>query len=476
MDKVDEKKVGTSTKVLYGLGAFGYGSIGQTLGSFLMFFGTGILGIPGALMGIAIALGTVWDATTDPFVGYFSDRMKSRRFGKRHAFILFGSIAVAATNLLLWSISPDFSVGAKFALMLILLLVIETFNTIYSTPYQALGLDLSRNYQDRTAIQGYKTTFSFLSLLVPSFLMMVFLSPTRYATMGASARGYVEIAFFTSALCIITGLITFFGTYKFRDTGKQQMQASAGTQGKFVGSDSNPGKEKRTIFKDFFSVIKQKNVGRLIIGYAISLGAGAFITSLGLHVFTYTFSFSTLQIPIIMLCLVFGIIAGQPIWFYYSKKTDKISALITAIGVVITGMIVFSLVLAMRNTITDAMVLPLVAITIFICGVGTGCLYSLPISMFADCIDKEKQKTGVDKTAISAGFLTFCTKISNAFIMFVVGVSLDVIGFIGGEPNQSVNVQNWLGGLLVAGVIVACVTALFVYNGYSYSKKDFESD
>lgn len=458
----NEQKVTTKTKVLYGLGAFGYGSIGQTLGSFLMFFGTGILGIPGALMGLAIALGTVWDATTDPFVGYFSDNMKSRRFGKRHGFLLFGCIFVALTNLLIWSISPDFSVGAKFALMLTLLLVIETFNTIYSTPYQALGLDLSRNYQDRTAIQAYKTTFSFLSLLVPSFLMMVFLSPTRYATMSASSRGYMEIAFFTSALCIITGLVTFWGTYKFRNKADKDEKSEI--------------KEKRSIFVDFFSVIKQKNMGRLVAGYAISLAAGAFITSLGLHIFTYTFAFSTMQIPIVMLCFVFGIIAGQPIWFYYSKRTDKISALLTAIGVVITGMIIFSLVMAARNSVSEFAVLPLVAATIFICGVGTGCLYSLPISMFADCIEKEKLRTGVDKTAISAGFLTFCTKISNAFIMFVIGVSLDLIGFRGGQPTQSVFVQNWLGVILVTGVTIACVVAMFVYSGYSYSKKDFESE
>jgi len=77
----------TKTKILYGTGAFGYGSIGQTVGSFLMFFGTGVLGIPGTLMGIAVAVSTVWDASTDPIVGHWSDRVKSRRFGKRHGFI-----------------------------------------------------------------------------------------------------------------------------------------------------------------------------------------------------------------------------------------------------------------------------------------------------------------------------------------------------------------------------------------------------
>jgi len=98
-------------------------------------------------------------------------------------------------------------------------------------------------------------------------------------------------------------------------------------------------------------------------------------------------------------------------------------------------------------------------------------LYSLPISMFADCIHKESR----ENTASSAGFLTFCTKISNAFIMFIVGVSLDLIGFRGGESMQTVAVQNWLGWVLIIGVVTASVVAIFIYSGYSYSKKDFEA-
>jgi len=461
-DSTSSKPVSHRTKLLYGVGAFGYGSTVQTMNSFLMFFGTGILGIPGALMGVAIAISTVWDATTDPFVGHFSDKTRSRFFGKRHGYLLVGAIMVAVFNILVWSINPGLPIWAKFVLLLTLLLGIETFNTFYSTPYQALGLDLSKSYQDRTLVQNYKTVFSFLSLLVPSLLMIVFLSPTRYATMGASSQGYRDIAIVTSILCIICGLIVFFGTYKHRPIYKPI---------------PNENQEKsKGIITDFFSVVKQKNVGRLILGYAISLSAAAFITSLGLHVFTFTFQFSTNEIPVVMVSLIIGIIVGQPIWYHFSKRTDKVTALIVAIIVVILGILAFGMALAFRNQINPYAVLPLVALTIFICGVGSGCLYSLPISMFADCIDRANRQNNTDKTAVSAGFLTFCTKVSNAFIMFIIGVSLDLIGFRGNQATQSLFVQNMLGFVLVSGVVVACTLALFVYSGYSFSKKDFENN
>jgi len=451
------KPLGRRTKLLYGVGAFGYGSVGQTLGSFLMFFGTGVLGIPGALMGVAIAVSTIWDATTDPFVGYFSDKTKSRRFGKRHGFIFVGCIFVAVFNLLLWTIDPTLPTMTKFFFLLGLLLILETFNTIFSTPYQALGLDLSKNYQDRTAVQGYRTTFSFLSLLVPTLLMAVFLGT------GGSSRGYIHIALVTSVLCIICGLVAFVGTYKHRTSAVQ---------------DSTPAQDDKSrvkkIFDEFFGVFSQKNVKRLIFGYAISLSAGAFITTLGLHIFTFTFLFSTREIPFIMLCLIAGIVLGQPLWYYWSRRADKVGALLTALGVVIGGAVLFSIVLAIRNLVDPAVLLPLVCFAILICGLGTGCLYSLPYSMFADCIDKERLRTGSDKTAISAGFLTFCMKISNAFIMFVIGVSLDLIGFRGGMATQTLSVQNWLGWLLVIGVVTSCFIAMLVYRGYTYNRKDFE--
>ena len=443
--------VKNKTKLLYGLGAFGYGSIGQTMGSFLMFFGTAVLGIPGVLMGLAVGLGTIVDASTDPFVGHMSDNTRSRIFGKRHGYILFACIAVAITNIMIWSISPTWSVMTKFLVLTALLLIIETFNTFYSTPYSALGLDLAKSYNERTAIQGFKTVFQFLSLLVPSILMTLFLTPTEYVTMGAGVGGYQKIAIFTSSLCIICGLICFFGTYRHRP---QQV-------------DRTPKSSVKEIFSDFFGTLKQKNVGLLILGYAVSLTAGAFITSLGLHVFTYTFGFGTVEIPIIMVCLIGGIVLGQPLWFYVSRKTDKVTALMTALGVVILGIMIFAAVLSFRNAIYQTQVFPLVCLTMLIAGIGTGCLYSIPISMYADLVDAQNKLTGTDKTAKATGFLTFCTKISNAFIMFLIGISLDLIGFRGGARIQSIQTQNWLGWLLVAGVGIACVTAILVYSKYS---------
>ncbi len=440
-------------KIIYGTGAFGYGSVNQMLGNFLMFFGTGVLGLSGTLMGIAISVSTIWDAVTDPIVGSLSDNYNGRH-GKRHYFMFMGCIVVALINIIIWNINPEWTQMQKFFALLISLLIIETFNTVYSTPYSALGMDMGKNYNERTSIQGYKTVFQFLSLLVPSMLMAAVLSPKDYATMSMQANGYKIIAIITSALCIFSGLATIIGTkkYKLVDAKKNYIRKRV---------------QYKEVVSSFFGVLKCKNNVFLISAYAVSLSCSAFITTLGMHIFTYTFHFSTLQIPIIMGCLVLGIILGQPFWYMVSKKIGKRNSVLVALSVIVVGTLIFSFILASRFYIDKNLLLILVCINITILSWGLGCVYSLPISMFADNIKEEN-------TAMSTGFLTFCSKFTNAGVMVVIGVLLDIIGFRGGVASQSIFVSTALGFVLILGVIVTAIFAWILYDKYQDKRTDFQ--
>ncbi|MDO9593288.1 MAG: MFS transporter, partial [Erysipelotrichaceae bacterium] len=74
----------------YGLGNFGYGVISQVVASYLMFYATAVLGINGALVGMIVSLGVIWDAVSDPIMGYLSDQTRSKRFGRRHLYLWIG--------------------------------------------------------------------------------------------------------------------------------------------------------------------------------------------------------------------------------------------------------------------------------------------------------------------------------------------------------------------------------------------------
>ena len=79
--------------------------------------------------------------------------------------------------------------------------------------------------------------------------------------------------------------------------------------------------------------------------------------------------------------------------------------------------------------------------------------------MFADNIKLES-------TAMATGFLTFCTKCTNAVVTFLVGFLLDTIGFRSGTATQSLEVSTALGWLLVGGVAIAGILASFLFSKY----------
>ena len=441
-------KVTQRDKLVYGVGAFGYGCVNQMLGNFLMFFGTGILGLSGTLMGLAIAISTVWDAVTDPLVGALSDNFRGR-FGKRHFFMLIGCVGVAVLNLLIWYIAPTWGETQKFLALLAVLLLIETFNTVYSTPYAALGFDMCQTYHERTSIQGYKTVFQSASLLVPSLLMGIVLSPKTVATMHTAASGYQVIAWITSSLCLLTGILAIFGTRRFRITPSLSLTK--------VQAVTPP--KKVSVLSEFFAVLDNRNNVFLITAYAVALSCSAFITSLGMHVFTYTFHFSSWQISFVMGCLVVGVIAGQPLWCHVSNRIGKKQTILTALWVVLFGVAGFAILLTVRIFLPHTAVLWLLALNIFVISMGVGCIYSLPISMFADNVK-------MDSTAMATGFLTFCTKCTNAVVTFLVGFLLDMIGFQSGVATQTVTVSTSLGWLLIGGVTCAGIVAFFLFGKY----------
>lgn len=440
-------KVSRTDKLVYGVGAFGYGSVNQTLNNFLMFFGTGVLGLSGTLMGLAIAISTVWDAITDPLIGAMSDNYRGR-FGKRHTFMVVGCLGVAAINLLIWHINPEWGETAKFLMLLFGLLLIETFNTVYSTPYSALGFDMCQTYHERTSIQGYKTVFQSAALLVPSVLMGIILNPKAVATMHTAASGYHVIAAITSTLCIVTALVTIIGTFRFRHTDADIMV-----------KNSNKTERKISFLAEFFSILDNHNRVYLIVAYAVALSCSAFLTSLGMHVFTYTFHFTSWQISLVMGCLVAGVMAGQPLWCQVSNRLGKKRTVQVALWVVLCGVTAFAILLTARIFLPHWLTLWLLATDIFIVAIGVGCIYSLPISMFADNIKMES-------TAMATGFLTFCTKCTNALVTFVVGLMLDMIGFQSGVATQTWQVSTALGWVLVGGVTVAGLSAWLLFGKY----------
>ena len=92
--EVDADSPGWARIALYGLPAAGVAFMQNLIAMFLLKFTTDVLLLAPALVAFFFGLSRVWDAISDPLVGYWSDRTQTR-LGRRRPWILASALPLA---------------------------------------------------------------------------------------------------------------------------------------------------------------------------------------------------------------------------------------------------------------------------------------------------------------------------------------------------------------------------------------------
>ncbi len=133
-------------------------------------------------VGLMLALSRVFDGLTDPLIGFYSDRIRTR-WGRRKPFILIGTPIFVAGVWLLWVPPFEFSdvtwFGWTFSngypYLLGILVVMYVGATIKDVPYSAWGAELAQDYNERTKVMSWKEAFtvggSLIGALTPAVIV-----------------------------------------------------------------------------------------------------------------------------------------------------------------------------------------------------------------------------------------------------------------------------------------------------------------
>jgi GPH family glycoside/pentoside/hexuronide:cation symporter len=126
------------------------------------------LGMSPTLVGHALLLMRVWDAFTDPVMGWISDNTKSR-WGRRRPYVLVGAILSAIAYALILRVPQGLEPnGSLFYYFLFASLGLYTCVTILQVANNSLGFEMSHDYHERTNIFAYRTVFGQASkFLIP---------------------------------------------------------------------------------------------------------------------------------------------------------------------------------------------------------------------------------------------------------------------------------------------------------------------
>lgn len=434
----------------------------QTLNSFIMFFATAVMGISGSLVGIAIAISSLWDGVSDPLVGYLSDNTKNKFFGKRLGFMFFGIFVIAFLNICIWSMPAVLPEWGKFLWLLIGMLAIETANTCFGTPYSALAIDIAPDYNEQSKVQGFKTVFNIIGMILPSILMYFFMSSISLGIQtGHTQQGYIKIAFINSFLLITLGLITILTTLRY--TRKNKIYNYNEPRIKF-----NLG----NLLGGYINILKKKDFRSVILGYSFATIASSFLTSVGMHLFTYCYHFSSTQISMVLIALFGGAIISQPLWVYLSKRMDKKRALNISLSTIVFGVFLTIITFLFRGFVpTETMFYIAIPCLIF-CGMGAGAMYSLPFSMYADVVTLEIFKTGQNNAGAYTGYFTFTYNLANSVALLIIGFLLDFIKFDSTQPVQAMSVQNGLGMIVFFGCSIFLSLAIMCFSKFSVKRAE----
>lgn len=459
-ESLGHRKIPFFDKLGYGIGNFSTGVAIQVVGAYLVFYCTAILDIPGSLVGIAVSLGIIWDAITDPLMGYFSDITKSKTFGRRHLYLLIGGIGIAITNFFLWNIDRSLSTSIKFTIILTDLLLVKTFMTIYITPYTALGAELSNDYNERTSIQGVKTIFFLIGLAFVSVLgMYMFFQPSPKFPIGQlNPFAYRNMGIFTSVIIAVFSVVCFGATKKYIPILNKTLPSE---DGGIVN-----------LARSFKGVFLNRTFRYVAFAYMFTNIASALLSNIGLHVFTYTFSLSSQQIALIIGVQFTVSILSQPVWAYTARKIDKKPSMILGILICILSSIIFIGMVFMKDII-GGNPMWFIPFTI-LAGFGTGGLFTLPLSMIADIIDVEDLNTGKRSEGTYYGCLTLFYKLSQSVTLFIIGIMLDLVKFDSDLPVQAESTVIILGLMLGVGTIISFIMAFLSLKGYGLNRIKLE--
>jgi Na+/melibiose symporter-like transporter len=198
------------------LNAFAFGTIASgvknhVFGGWVLVYYNQVLGLDPALAGLALALALVVDAVTDPLVGVWSDRVRTR-WGRRHPFMYAGIVPFAVSFYALLQPPTDTSQSGLFVRLLCLAVAVRVSMTLYEIPRGALGPELTKDYDQRTQLVGWSTSYGWFGGAGFAWLTLAFLLPETAEYQGSRAYlnpdGYRDMAWIGGMIIFATSMIS----------------------------------------------------------------------------------------------------------------------------------------------------------------------------------------------------------------------------------------------------------------------------
>lgn len=397
------EKLSVKTKLGFGVGDLGGNLFFTVLSFWALNYLTDSVGLSAALAGTALMAGKLWDAFVDPFVGLLSDRTRTR-WGRRRPYLLFGALPLGL-SLAVFFTAPGMT--DQTALFWWALLIFALLNTAYSfvnIPYGSLTPELTIDYHERTALNGYRFGFAVIGTILGAALVQ----PLLGLFPGDSKAGFVAVGVVFGTVVAATALITGFSV---RERAPVQRD------------------EKQSIAKSWAGVWKNKPF-RIILGsYFLHLLGINFLSGMLVYYFKYVLgNEGATTLAMILLLFVAG--AFIPVSVAFSKRFGKVRTYQVSLVILAVAALTVSFFGASAGT-------GFVLAVMTGAGIGMGFGYVPPYAIIPDTIEVEARRTGKREEGAYYGLWNFAVKISQTGALAGTGFLLSAAGYLANQPQPA---------------------------------------
>ena len=431
------QKLTLKTRLGYGIGDIAICLYWSGVGLYLLYFYTDVVGISPSLAGLIYGIGMLWDAVTDPFMGYLAERTRTK-WGVYRPYLLFGNVPLALSFVLLFWV-PPFEGAMLFSFLLLTNLLHRTCFTIVSVPFSSLTPRITSDSQERTNLTGFRM----LGAQTGTNLMALLAFPIIFWVGGEDeSSGFLVLGAIAGITALAIHAVTFMTVKEpENDLGIERVGGSLAEAAQAVAKNG-----------PFWLVFS----ATLIVGITTIFFGNNLIYytkyALNLHEYQGTILFTS------------GIIAflSIPVWWVISNRIGKkltwlISSSITLIALV--SFYVYPI-----SQLNELLVL------VGFIGFGSGAGGILFWSMLPDTIEYGEVHTGVRSESSLYGFMTFAQKGSIAFAIIILGLVLDAIGFQANEIQTESTIAD-MKAIMTLIPIVGIASSLVIIYFYPIDAK-----
>jgi len=457
------------TKLAYGSGQFAEGLKNGAMGTFLVFYYSQVLGMPGTMAGIAVGTALMVDAITDPLAGSLSDHWCSK-WGRRHPFMLVSMFPLAICFFLLFA-PPVRGDWALFVWLVIFTNLTRTAMTFYHVAHLALGAELSTDFSGRISLVGFRMFFNVFGALAATMIgFQFFFAPTPTHPVGQlNPAAYAPFAATLGLLMVVSITCSAWGTRQFIPF---LIQPATRVSISLLGVLRRALEDMRTAIR--LASFRWLFSGVLLVFLMIGTNA-----ALDLYMYTYFWELSREDVIKLMPAYAIGITIGAFFGPRFLYRFGKRAALLFGTAWW-GGLQVLPIVLRLGGWLPgndSELLLPILAGIRVLQGMGAVQANVAFGSAMADVADENELACGRRQEGIFFSTSSFSTKFASGMGSFIAGIALDIINWPRGTeirtaadvPPETIVHLGWVYGPLV---LAFSFVTMWCYSHYRLGRTE----